>query len=250
MPPIAAAFFPPLKSPRDWAFEIVSWPQRVGMRRGQLRLIAHRPPLRQPPSDETSRGFVVGRLLDIPQRSRGSSPQFLLSVEPSQTNACQERAAVAGLDSCVWLLVPRCPGPAAPLLHPPEGPGSENLILVPMPKQPTGTPSEKPPAPSVQEKTGPVPFHCGRPKPIPIVRVEAEGRRFNAVLAPFGSAPYRTCPGEHGTRRTALGGGQAGEVGYARAPGRSLKESVTLGQRDALPACLPDARYGTWLCFG
>jgi hypothetical protein len=154
------------------------------------------------------------------------------------------------LDSCVWLLVPRCPGPAAPLLHPPEGPGSENLILVPMPKQPTGTPSEKPPAPSVQEKTGPVPFHRGRPKPIPIVRVEAEGRRFNAVLAPFGSAPYRTCPGEHGTRRTALGGGQAGEVGYARAPGRSLKESVTLGQRDALPACLPDARYGTWLCFG
>src|SRR5712671_3104703 len=97
MPPIAAAFFPAPKVPERLGLRNSSWPQRVGMRRGQLRLIAHRPPLRQPPSDETSRGFVVGRLLDIPQRSRGSSPQFLLSVEPSQTNACQERAAVAGV---------------------------------------------------------------------------------------------------------------------------------------------------------
>ena len=82
---------------------------------------------------------------------------------------------MAGVGFLRVVVVPRCPGPAAPLLHPPEGPEPENLILVPMPKQPTGTPGEKPPAPSVQEKTGPVLFHRGRPKPIPIVRGRSGG---------------------------------------------------------------------------
>jgi hypothetical protein len=69
------------------------------------------------------------------------------------------------LDSCVDArqTVPQ----AAPALTPrsdPKGPGPTILIIVPMPRQPDGTPGKKPPAPSVKvRRDRPVACRVGNP---------------------------------------------------------------------------------------